>query len=187
MKMTAFIWKTDHLINTKIGVSRDSYLSFDPPCILNWPKSPHRLGLNIPFPIENKSKKIRFWTKTKIMFFISPKRKYTFYEDRLNIICYIQSWPLYDKELKKVFQTTFGIYRRSPHFVIFSTKRVSRNSGITNFETLFSAKSQIGSKNFLKSTFLANFSFFESQKQLIIRSFLTYFCHAAKNHKKKLT
>ena len=49
-------------------------------------------------------------------------------------------------------------YRRSPHFVIFGTKRVSRNSGITNFETLFSAKSQIGSKNFLKSTFLANFS-----------------------------
>ena len=53
-------------------------------------------------------------------------------------------------------------YRRSPHFVIFGTKRVSRNSGITNFETLFSAKSQIGSKDFLKSTFLANFSFFES-------------------------
>ena len=49
-------------------------------------------------------------------------------------------------------------YRRSSHFVIFGTKRVSRNSGITNFETLFSAKSQIGSKNILKSTFLANFS-----------------------------
>ena len=48
-------------------------------------------------------------------------------------------------------------YRRSPHFVIFGTKRVSQNSGITNFETLFSTKSQIGSKNFLKSTFLANF------------------------------
>ena len=51
--------------------------------------------------------------------------------------------------------------------VIFGIKWVSRNSGITNFETLFSAKSQIGSKHFLKSTFLANFSFFESQKQLI--------------------
>ena len=48
-------------------------------------------------------------------------------------------------------------YRRSPHFVIFGTKRVSWNSGITNFETLFSTKSQIGSKIFLKSTFLANF------------------------------
>ena len=31
-------------------------------------------------------------------------------------------------------------YRRSPHFVIFGTKRVSRNSGITNFETFFSTK-----------------------------------------------
>ena len=55
-------------------------------------------------------------------------------------------------------------YRMSPHFVIFGTKRVSRNSGITNFETLFSAKSQIGSKKFLKSTFSAflswNFDFF---------------------------
>ena len=68
--------------------------------------------------------------------------------------------------------------------MIFGTKRLSRNSGITNFETLFSAKSQIGSKDFLKSTFLANFSFFESQKQLIIRSFLTYFCQAGKNHEK---
>ena len=56
-------------------------------------------------------------------------------------------------------------YRRSPYFVIFGTKRVSRNSGITNFETLFSAKSQIGSKDFLKSTFLANFSFLKSEKQ----------------------
>ena len=84
-------------------------------------------------------------------------------------------------------ELNFSSYRRSPHFVIFGTKRVSRNSGITNFETLFSAKSQIGSKDFLKSTFLANFSFFESQKQLIIRSFLTYFCHAGKNHEKKIT
>ena len=50
-------------------------------------------------------------------------------------------------------------YRRSPHFVIFGTKTVSRNSGITNFETLLSTKSWIWSKNFLKSTFLANFSF----------------------------
>ena len=48
-------------------------------------------------------------------------------------------------------------YRRSPHVVIFGTKRVSRNSGITNFETLLSTKSQIGPNNFLKSTFLANF------------------------------
>ena len=59
-------------------------------------------------------------------------------------------------------------YRRSPHFVIFGTKRVSRNSGITNFETLFSIKSQIRSKNFLKSTILANFSF---KTQLNIRFF----------------
>ena len=69
--------------------------------------------------------------------------------------------------------------------MIFGTKRVSRNSGITNFETLFSAKSQIGSKDFLKSTFLANFSFFEGQKQLIIMSFLTHFCQAGKNNEKK--
>ena len=66
-----------------------------------------------------------------------------------------------------------SIYRRSPHFVIFGTKRVSRNLGITNFETLFSAKSQIGSKNFLKSTFLANFSFFESQNKVFFDIFLS--------------
>ena len=70
--------------------------------------------------------------------------------------------------------------------MIFGTKKVSRNLGITNFETIFSAKSQIGSKEFLKSTFLADFSFFKSEKQLIIRSFLTYFCHAGKNHEKKI-
>ena len=57
-------------------------------------------------------------------------------------------------------------YRRSPHFVIFGTKRVPRNSGITNFETLFRAKSQIGPKNFLKSTFLAIFSVFKSQNTI---------------------
>ena len=71
--------------------------------------------------------------------------------------------------------------------MIFGTKMVSRNLGITNFETLFSAKSQIGSKDFLKSTFLANFLFFESQKQSFIKSFLTYICHAGKNQEKKLT
>ena len=64
-------------------------------------------------------------------------------------------------------------YRRSPHFVTFGTKRVSRNSGITNFETLFSTKSQIGYKNFLKSTFLANFSFFESQNKVFFDIFLS--------------
>ena len=84
-----------------------------------------------------------------------------------------------------IFFNILRFYRRSPHFVIFGTKRVSRNSGITNFETLFSAKSQIGSTNFLKSTILANFSFFETQKQLIIRSFLTHFYQAEKNHEKE--
>ena len=43
--------------------------------------------------------------------------------------------------------------------------------GIMNFETLFSTKPWIGSKNFLKSTFLAIFfyeiSFFESQNSII--------------------
>ena len=62
-------------------------------------------------------------------------------------------YTLYSPSLK-------SLYRRSPHFVIFGTKRVSQNSGITNFETLFSSKSQIGSKDFLKSTFLAIFFFF---------------------------
>ena len=60
-------------------------------------------------------------------------------------------------------------YRRSPYFVIFGTKSVSQNLGITNFKTLFSTKSQIGSKNFLASTFLANFheiSFIESQNTI---------------------
>ena len=59
--------------------------------------------------------------------------------------------------------------------MIFGTKRVSRNSGITNFEILFSTKSQIGSKNFLKSTFFGNFhefSIFESHNTSI-RSILT--------------
>ena len=65
--------------------------------------------------------------------------------------------------------------------MIFGTKGVSRNSGITNFETLFSTKSQIWSKIFLKSTFLAIFSF---KMQLIVRIFLTYFCQAGKNHEK---
>ena len=51
--------------------------------------------------------------------------------------------------------------------------------GITNFETLFSAKSQIGSKNFLKSTFLGIFQFLKVQIQLSIRSFLTYFCQVS--------
>ena len=44
-----------------------------------------------------------------------------------------------------------------PAFRDFWHQKVSRNSGITNFETLFSTKSQIGSKIFQKSTFLANF------------------------------
>ena len=46
-------------------------------------------------------------------------------------------------------------YRRSPHFVIFGTKRVSRNLGITNFETLFSTKSKIGSIKFSKVHFFS--------------------------------
>ena len=79
----------------------------------------------------------------------------------------------------ETISVVFTIYRRSPNFVIFGTKRVSRNSGITNFETLFSAKSQIGSKNFLKSTFLGIFQFLKVQIQLSIRSFLTYFCQVS--------
>ena len=64
--------------------------------------------------------------------------------------------------------------------MIFGTKKVSRNMGITNFETLFSAKSQIGPKNFLKSTFFANFHeilIFENQNtiiRLIVRCLLSY-------------
>ena len=74
------------------------------------------------------------------------------------------------------FVTIHGIYyRRSPHFVIFGTKRVSRNSGIMNFETLFSAKSQIGPKNFLKSTFLAIFSVFKSQNTIYYQVFSDIF------------
>ena len=45
------IWNNICLIITKIGVSRDRYLSvghFDPPAprLLNWPESPHWLGLS---------------------------------------------------------------------------------------------------------------------------------------------
>ena len=46
--MSAFIWDTVCWAGMKIWASRDRYLStghFDPPRILNWPKSPHRLGL----------------------------------------------------------------------------------------------------------------------------------------------
>ena len=63
-------------------------------------------------------------------------------------------------------------YRGSPHFVIFGTKRNHEIGGITNFETLLSTKSQIGSKKFLKSPFLSNFhkvSILES-KHIIVRS-----------------
>ena len=48
-------------------------------------------------------------------------------------------------------------YRRSPHFVIFGTKRVSRNSGITNFETLFSTKIPNWVQNFSKVHFFSYF------------------------------
>ena len=72
------------------------------------------------------------------------------------------------------------VVQEVPAFRDFWYQKVSRNSGITNFETNFSAKSQIGSKNFLESTFLANFSFFESQNTV----FLTNFCQAGKNHEK---
>ena len=46
--MSAFIWGTFCWAGMKLWASRDRYLSaghFDPPRILNWPKSPHRLGL----------------------------------------------------------------------------------------------------------------------------------------------
>ena len=69
-----------------------------------------------------------------------------------------------------------------PAFRDFWYQKGITKFGITNFETNFSAKSQIGSKNFLKSTFLANFSFFESQNTV----FLTNFCQAGKNHEKKV-
>ena len=76
--------------------------------------------------------------------------------------------------------------------MIFGTKKVSRNSGITNFETLFSAKSQIGSKNFLKSTFLANFhetSIFENHNTIIrfiLTCLLSYLLRSLINNLKKM-
>ena len=51
-------------------------------------------------------------------------------------------------------------YRRSLHFVIFGTKRVSRNSGITNFETLFSTKIPNWVQNF------PIFSYFSKNEKL---------------------
>ena len=76
-------------------------------------------------------------------------------------------------------------YRGSPHFVIFGTKRESRNSKITNCGTLFSIKTQIESKRFLKSPFLANFheiSVVENQNTIVrlilkclLSSFITFF------------
>ena len=46
--MPAFIWGTVCVASMKIVASRDQYLKmghFDTPRLLNWPKSPHRLGL----------------------------------------------------------------------------------------------------------------------------------------------
>ena len=50
------------------------------------------------------------------------------------------------------------VYRRSPHFVIFGTKMLSRNSGITNFETLLSTKIPNWVQNFSKVPIFSYFS-----------------------------
>ena len=50
--MSAFIWGTVCVAWMKIEATRDHYPKmghFDPPRLLNWPKSPHQLGLNISF------------------------------------------------------------------------------------------------------------------------------------------
>ncbi len=109
-----------------------------------------------------------------------------------SIICLFLCFKSYPENVEEYIPTFYKIryiseelyvavmWIISQHFVIFGTKRVSRNSGITNFETLFSAKFQIGFKNFLKSTFLANFSVLKVKIQSIIKSLLTYFCQGGK-------
>ena len=63
------------------------------------------------------------------------------------------------QDVSKGFQLgLLPMYRRSPHFVIFGTKRVSRNSGITNFETLFSTKIPNWVQNFSKVPIFNYFS-----------------------------
>ena len=74
-------------------------------------------------------------------------------------------------------------YRRSPHYMIFDTKRVSPNSGIMNFETLFSTKFQIGSKKFSKVHFFSWFFIFQKSK---LGSFWHVFVKLGKNHEKKM-
>ena len=74
-------------------------------------------------------------------------------------------------EKTSILQYKYQRYRESPHFVIFGTKRVSRNWGIPKFETSLSTKFQIGSQHFLKSPFIANIhkiSIFKSQNITVI-------------------
>ena len=47
-----------------------------------------------------------------------------------------------------LFCVSKTLYRRSPNFVIFGTKMVSRNLGITNFETLLVLNPKLGPKFF---------------------------------------
>ena len=62
------------------------------------------------------------------------------YEDAMEIT--VKASNLLDKEIRaKLIEAIDKTnYRRSPQFVIFGTRGVSRNSGITSFETHFSTK-----------------------------------------------
>ena len=74
------------------------------------------------------------------------------------VIEFLSQFPKLEfRSLRNIHLKHALIYRRSPHFVIFGTKKESRNWGIPKCETFFSTNSQIGSKSFLKSTFLAFF------------------------------
>ena len=87
-------------------------------------------------------------------FFVRQKK---FITQEPQIVFRITTCTSYVSKSIKVSSSNFGLieeimgYRRSSHFVIFGTKRISRNWGITNCGTLFSIKIQIGSKKFLKS------------------------------------
>ena len=59
----------------------------------------------------------------------------------------------------QMLEIIFGVYRGSPQFIIFGTKRLSQNPGIT----LFSLKPQIGFKKFPFFAHFHKISIFENQ------------------------
>jgi hypothetical protein len=95
--------------------------------------------------------------------------------DQFKIVC-TKIKPSADIHKRTVALFLIYVLQEVPTFCDFWYQKVSRNSGITNFETLFSTKSKIGSKIFLKSTFLVNcFGNFFLKFQIFDFSFAYFF------------